>query len=108
MTWRRLTLRSLVVAVAVALVAPAVWFIVTGETSRTPSITKSEFDKMTDAQRKAWIDENAKPVSLWQHAKGTPGWIADHWQGYLEASGIVFLVVLVINSAFLIGATREP
>ena len=84
------------------------WFIVTGETSRTPTVAKSESDKMTDAQRKAWIDQNAKPVSLWEHAKGTPGWIADHWLGYLEASGVIFFVILVINSAFLIGAKREP
>jgi hypothetical protein len=84
------------------------WFIVTGETSHTPTIAKSESDKMTDSQRKAWIDQNTKPVSLWEHAKGTPGWVADHWQGYLEASGVIFLVILVIHGAFLIGAKREP
>jgi hypothetical protein len=108
MTWRRLTLRSIVVAVVVALVAPAMWFIITGETSRTPTIAKSESDRMTDAQRKAWIDENAKPVSLWEHVMGTPGWMAKNWLDYLEVSGVVFLVVLVINSAFLTGAKREP
>jgi hypothetical protein len=108
MTWRRLTLRSIVVSAVVALAAPAMWFIVTGETSRTQVISKSESDKMTEAERKAWIDQNAKPVSLWEHAKGTPSWAADHWQGYLQASGVIFLIVLVINSAFLIGAKREP
>ena len=108
MTWRRLTIRTLVVALAVALVAPAMWFIVTGETSRTLTISKSESDRMTDAQKKAWIAQNAKPVSLWEHVKGTPSWAADHWQGYLEASGVIFLIVLVTNSAFLIGSKREP
>ena len=108
MTWRRLTLRSVVVSAVVALIAPAMWFIVTGETSRTPSITKSASDRMTESERKAWIDENAKPVPLWEHVKGTPGWIADHWQGYLETSGIIFLLVLVINSAILIGTKRDP
>ena len=108
MTWRRLTLRSIVVSAVVALVAPAMWFIVTGETSRTPTIAKSVSDKMTDAERKAWFDQNAKRVSLWQHAKGTPSWIADHWQGYLAASGVIFLIVLVVNSTFLIGTKREP
>jgi hypothetical protein len=108
MTWRRLTLRSLVVALVVALVGPAMWFIVTGETSRTPTIAKSESDRMTDAQRKAWIAENAKPVSLWEHVKRIPAWAADHWQGYLEASGVIFLIVVVLNGAFLIGAKRAP
>jgi hypothetical protein len=108
MTWRRLTLRSLVVSAVVALVAPPMWFIVTGETSRTATIAKSVSDKMTDAERKAWIDQNAKPVSLWEHVKGAPSWILNHWQGYLEASGIIFLIVLVINSAFFIGTKHEP
>ena len=108
MTWRRLTLRSVVVSAIVALAAPAMWFIVTGETSRTPPITKSASNQMTDAERKAWIDKNAKPVSLWEHIKGTPSWITNHWQGYLEASGLIFLIVLIVNSAFLIGAKREP
>jgi hypothetical protein len=84
------------------------WFIVTGETSRTPTIAKSVSDKMTDAERKTWFDQNVKRVSLWEHAKGTPRWIAEHWQGYLEASGVIFLIILVVNSAFLIGAKREP
>jgi hypothetical protein len=63
---------------------------------------------MTDAERRAWIDENAKPVSLWEHIQGAPSWIAKHWQGYLEASGVIFLVVLVVNSAFLTGMKDEP
>jgi len=45
---------------------------------------------------------------LWEHAKGTPGFIANHWQGYLEASGIIFLIVVVINTALSIGRRHEP
>ena len=106
MTWRRLTLRSLVVAAVVALVAPAMWFIVTGETRRTPVIARSVTDKMTEQERAAWIAENAKPVSLWEHTKNTPEFIVENWRGYLQASIVIFLVVLVIDSAFLTGRKR--
>jgi hypothetical protein len=106
MTWRPLTLRSLVVAAVVALIAPAMWFVVTGETRRTPVIARSVSDKMTEQERAAWIAEHAKPVYLWEHAKNTPEFIVENWRGYLQASIVIFLVVLVINSAFLAGGRR--
>lgn len=108
MTWRKLTLRSITVAAVIALAAPAMWFIVAGETRRTPTIEKAASDKMTETQRKEWIDQNAKPVSPWEHAKGTPGFIVEHWRGYLQASIAVFAIVLVLNSAFLTGGKNEP
>ena len=108
MTLRSPTLRSLVVAAVIALLAPALWFVITGETKRTPIIEKSFTDKMTDAQRREWIEKNSKPVSLWEHAKGTPRFIADSWRGYLEASSVVFVIVLVLNSAFVSGGKNEP
>ena len=88
------------------MVAPAMWFIVTGETRRTPVIARSVLDKMTEQERAAWIKENAKHASLWEHTKNTPDFILENWRGYLQASIVVFLVVLVINSAFLTGGRR--
>lgn len=108
MTLRSPTIRSLVVAAVVAFLAPALWFVVTGETKRTPIVEKSVIDQMTDAQRREWIHKNSTPVSLWEHAKGTPHFIVGSWRGYLQASAVVFIVVLVINSAFLSGGKNEP
>ena len=108
MALRSPTIRSLVVAAVVAFLAPALWFVVTGETKRTPIVEKSVIDQMTDAQRQEWIHKNSTPVSLWEHAKGTPHFIVGSWRGYLQASAVVFIVVLVINSAFRSGGRNEP
>jgi hypothetical protein len=108
MVLRRPTIRSLLVATLIALLAPALWFVITAETKRTPVIEKSFTDRMTDAQRQEWIEKNSKRVSIWEHAKGTPQFIADSWRSYLQASAVVFLIVLVLNSAFLSGDKNEP
>lgn len=108
MTFRSPTIRSIVVAAIIALLTPALWFVVTGETKRTPIIEKTFTDKMTEAQRQEWIERNSKPVSLWEHAKGIPQFIVDSWRGYLQVSAVVFLIVLLLHSAFLNGGKREP
>lgn len=107
MTFRSPTFRSIVVAAVIALLTPALWFVVTGETRRTPIIEKPFTDKMTETQRQEWVDRNSKPVSLWEHAKGTPQFIMDSWKGYLQVSVVVFLIVLILNSAFLSGGKIE-
>jgi len=108
MALRSPTIRSIVVAVVVGLLAPALWIVVTGETSRAPTVEKEFFEKMTDTERNKWMQNNAKPVTLWEHAKGVPQFIVDSWRGYLQASIAVFVVVFVLNSAFLSGGRREP
>lgn len=108
MAIRSPTIRSLVVAAVIALLAPALWFVITGETKRTPIIEKSLTDNMTEAQLNDWIEKNSKTVSFWEHVKGTLRFIADSWRGYLEASAVVFVILLVLNSAFLSGGKKEP
>lgn len=102
-----LTTRSLVVAAVVALLAPALWFVITGEAKHTPVIDKSFTDRTPYAKRQEWIAKNSMPVSLWEHAKGTPRFVVDSWRGYLQASSVVFVIVLVLNSALLSGGRNE-
>ena len=97
---RRLFLRSVVLAGVIALVAPSLWFIVTGETYKTPIVSKSIFENMTPAQVEDWKRTNLARVSVWEHAKGTPQFIAESWVGYLEASAVVFVAVFGLNVAF--------
>ena len=108
MRWRKITLRSVLVAAVVALFSPALWFIVTGETHRTPTVEKAMFGNMTQAQIEEWVDKNSTRVSIWEHAKGMPQFVVENWRGYLAASTGVFIVVLLLNVAFLAGGRREP
>jgi hypothetical protein len=108
MRWWKLTLRSIVVASVVGLAAPALWFIIAGETHRTPVVAKAIFEKMTQAEIEEWKRENSRHVGFWEHLKSTPNFIALFWQEYLVWSGAVFLLVLVVNSAFLAGRRDEP
>jgi len=106
---RRVFIRSAVVAAAIALVAPSLWFIVTGETYKTPAVSKGIFEGMSPAQVETWKSENLARVSLWEHAKGTPQFIAENWVGYLEASAVVFVAVFGLNAAFMLArGGNEP
>jgi hypothetical protein len=105
---RKITLRSVLVAAVVALLSPALWFIVTGETYRTPTVETTMFAKMSQAQINEWIDKNSTRVSIWEHAKGTPQFVVENWRGYLAASTGVFIVVLLLNVTFLAGGRHEP
>ena len=71
--------RTAVVAAVVALLTPASWLLITGETYRAPLI----------------------PESLWEHARALPAFIAQHWRGYLRASAVVFAIVFVFLLVFL-------
>jgi hypothetical protein len=97
---RRLFLRSAVVAGVIALFAPSLWFIVTGQTYKTPAVSMGIVEKMTPAQVEDWKRTNLARVSVWEHAKGTPQFIAENWVGYLEASAVVFVAVFGLNVAF--------
>jgi hypothetical protein len=106
---RRVLIRSAVVAAVIALVAPALWFIATGDTYRTPVVSKTTFEGMSPAQLEEWRQKNYVRVSLWEHAKGTPQYIATDWVGYLEASAVVFVVIFGLNAAFMLArGGNEP
>ena len=48
-------------------------------------------------------------VSFFEHVKSTPRFIAEHWWGYIQTSFGVFVVIFVLNAAFLLGGMRnEP
>jgi len=108
MRWPKITLRSVLVAAVVALLSPALWFIVTGETYRTPTVETAMFAKMSQAQTEEWIDKHSTRVSIWEHAKGTPQFVVANWRGYIAASIGVFIVVLLLNVAFLARGRHEP
>jgi hypothetical protein len=97
------------VAAVIALIAPALWFIVTGETYKTPAVSMGKFENMSPAQVEEWKRENMARVSLWEHAKGTPDFVARHWVGYLEASAVIFVAVFGLNAAILLAfGKNEP
>ena|SRR5580765_6307477 len=106
MHWWKLTFRSVLVAALVGLAAPAMWYAITGETQRTPEISKEVLGKMTVAEIEAWKQANLRRVSFWEHVKDTPRTIRLFWPEYLVESAVVFMVVLVINSAFLTGRKK--
>ena len=106
---RRIFMRSAVVAALIALVTPALWYIVTGETYKTPVVSKSVIEGVSPEQVEKWKSENLARVSLWEHAKSTPEFIAENWVGYLEASALVFVAVFVLNATFILARGRnEP
>lgn len=93
-------------ALIVALVFPAIWLAVLGDTSQTPVMEKSFFDYMSEQQRTQWIEENSKPVGFFEHLKSIPSYISHEWEGYLKASIGIFLVVFVINGVFMLGGRK--
>ena len=98
MKWRPPTFHAIVVALVVATIAPGIWFAVNGTTYTTPTITKTESDKMSLAQREAWIERNQKPVPWWEHLKGVPGYYVFFWVEALQISIVVFVIVLTIEN----------
>ncbi|MEW8288520.1 MAG: hypothetical protein AB2697_21270, partial [Candidatus Thiodiazotropha endolucinida] len=106
---RKTLIKSGVSALIIALFFPAIWLAVLGDTSQTPVMEKRFFDNMSEQQRTQWIEENSTPVSFIEHLQSLPSYISQEWEGYLEASLGVFLVVFVINSAFMLGGRKgEP
>lgn len=102
-------LQSALVAIVFALVFPALWVAITGDSSRTPVVEKQFMESLTEEDRQRWISVNSKPLSFVDHVKSLPQFIAAHWRGYLEASAGVFVVVFILNSAYLMGGRRnEP
>jgi len=65
-------LQSLLVALIVALLFPALWVGFLGQTSRTPTIEKSFTDNMTIEEREKWFEANSKPIGLYEHIKTLP------------------------------------
>lgn len=102
-------MQSALVAIVFALIFPALWVALTGDSSRTPVVEKQGMENMAEQERQKWISENSKPLSFVDHIKSLPHFIAAHWRGYLEASAGVFVIVFILNSAFLFGGRRnEP
>ena len=102
-------MQSALVAIVFALIFPALWVAITGDSSSTPVVEKQVMENMAEKERQKWISENSKPLSFVGHIKLLPHFIAAHWRGYLQASAGVFVVVFILNSAFLLGGRKnEP
>lgn len=103
-------IQSAVVALALALLFPALWVGFLGESrSSTPVVEKQFMDSMTETERREWISENSTPNGFVEHILSLPQFFVSHWRGYLVASTGVFIVAFVLNSAFLLGGARnEP
>ena len=102
-------MQSALVAIAFAMIFPALWVALTGDSSRTPVVEKQVMESMAEQERQKWMSENSKPLSFVDHIKSLPHFIAAHSRGYLEASAGVFVVVFILNSAFLLGRRKnEP
>jgi len=98
---RKNVLQSLLVALIIALLFPALWVGFLGQTSRSPIIEKSFIDDMSIREREKWVDANSKPVSLLEHIKTLPRFITNHWRGYLQASVAIFIVIFSFNYSYL-------
>ena len=108
-TMKRKFKTSALVALIIALLFPAMWFIFTGSTTRTPIMEKGYIESMSYPDREKWLQDNSSPVSLFEHAKSTPRFIVNNWQGYIQTSIGAFVVVFVLNGAFIFGGRRnEP
>jgi len=105
---RKLILRSIIVAAIVGLIAPLMWFVITGETRRTPVVETRMFEKITRNEIEEWEQANFRPAGFWIHLKSTPRFITVFWREYLVGSAIVFLTVLVANIALLGVRRNEP
>jgi hypothetical protein len=95
--------KSAVVALIIGLLFPMGWIAFTGSTTRTPVVEKRGIEQMSEQQRQEWIAENPKAVGFVEHISSIPSSIADHWAGYLQAALGIFLVVFVLNRAYLLG-----
>ena len=102
-------LQSLLLALIVALLFPALWVGFLGQTSRTPTIEKSFTDNMSIEEREKWFEANSKPVGLYEHIKTLPRFISNHWRGYLQASVTIFIIIFSFNYSYLnIRAKNKP
>ena len=93
-------MRSVVVAALIALVAPAFWFIVTGSSARTPTISRDAAEKMTVLERDAWIEKNAHRESFWEHLANTPDVYVTFWRESIQTSILVFVIVLGLANIY--------
>ena len=94
-------LQSLLVALIIALLFPALWVGFLGQTSRSPIIEKSFTDNMSAPEREEWIGKNSKPVGLLEHIKTLPRFITNHWRGYSQASVAIFIIIFGFNYSYL-------
>ena len=109
MTKKSALIRSLLVALIVGLVFPAVWVAFTGDSYKTPIVEKRTMDQMSDSEREQWISNNSKKVGFFEHVTSLPGFISEHLVGYLQASFGIFIAVFLLNGAYLLGSVKnEP
>jgi len=99
--------QSLLVAVLVSLILPALWLSTMGYTSRTPIVEKGFIESMTIEEQSKWEQENYKQVTFIEHIKGIPSFIKRSWAGYLQSSFLIFIVIFMFNFAFMFGGIRR-
>lgn len=94
--------QSLLVALVISLLFPALWFSVLGETSRSPVIEKTFTDSMSAEEHDKWFKENSKKVGFIEHIQNLPFFISKHWRGYLQASVTIFIIIFSFNYSYLV------
>lgn len=95
-------LQSLLVALVISLLFPALWFGVLGETSRSPVIEKTFTDNMSTEEYDKWFSENSKTVDFFEHIQNLPFFISNNWRGYLQASVAIFVIIFSFNYSYLV------
>ncbi|HDL89643.1 MAG TPA: hypothetical protein ENG14_01925 [Thermodesulforhabdus norvegica] len=106
MTKREALTKSAVVALIIGMVFPMGWVVFTSTAYQTPVIEKSILDQMTDVERERWSSQNTAEASFAEHVSSVPVFISNHWSGYLQASFGIFILVFVINGAYLLGGRK--
>ena len=95
--------KSALAALIIALLFPAMWYIFTGTTNRTPVVEEGHVESMTNQDREKWFQDNMKSVGLLEHAKSTPRFIINSWRGYAQTSLGIFIVIFALNGAYILG-----
>ena len=104
----RISAQSFITAVVSAIILPPVWIFLTTEIRTSPEITTTFRDSMSEDEAHAWFEENAKPATVVYRIKNIPGFINDHWVGFLEAVASIFILVFLMNYFVLIFLHAKP
>ena len=102
-------LKSVIISLIISMLFPVAWMLTMGEGKRSPIVEKGYVESLSFEEREKWFQENMKPVEIYERVISLPNTIYQFWRGYLQASIWIFILVFILNSAFLLGGVRnEP
>jgi hypothetical protein len=104
----RIITQSFITAVVISITLPPVWIFLTTEIRISPEITTAYRDSMSEDEAHEWFEKNAKPAPVVYRIKNIPGFINDHWVGFLEAVASIFILVFLMNYFVLIFLHAKP